>query len=67
MPVPEPLAGLRVQLEALAEDWTMESLAPLTSPTAKLVFDRCARELRLIMRQSEELPTQPLNPEPDGR
>lgn len=65
MPIPEPLAGLRIQLEALADDWAQESHAPLTPPTAKLAFDRCARELRLILNQGEELPTRPLNPEPE--
>lgn len=65
-----PLESLRTQLEALAQDWAIDASAPLTSPTAKLAFSRCSKELRLVLLQTcrdPEILTTPFASEPDGR
>jgi hypothetical protein len=57
-----PLESLRVQLEALAQDWAMDASAPLTSPSGRLAFSRCSKELRLVLLQTHREPEPPTRP-----
>jgi len=47
----------------LQQDWAIESTRPLTPQIGRIVFERCARELRIVLSQGE-LPTRSLSERP---
>lgn len=50
---------LRTQFQALALDYIAEAKGPITSPTGRIAFSRCGKEIMLILNPNDELPTTP--------